>query len=289
MICKSAKILVSALLDGELSPRERSALDRHLASCASCSEEMEKLAKVREIMSGWGDEEPSPWLAANFTEKLARLQQEKTASKSGRLTGWVFGTAVTGAAVTLVLVGFFAHGLIQQGFTPPRYESPPRISQRDDAPVATHEGTIRQQEIRRATNEHESQPRNQQTAQSNREVSGGTRHHPGTSYPVGTSSDYSGARDRGLPIKRDNKGLQLANELIAVAQAQEVGATILGAGVTQTTAAVEVTENLSEIQLAMNETVERVRGSIMEAVDTVVQASNAADSRVTDNYGGTTL
>lgn len=289
MRCKSARILLSASLDGELSLRERSALDRHLVSCVSCSQEMEKLAKVREIMSGWADEEPSPWLAANFAEKLARLQQEKTASKSGRPSRWVFGTAVTGAAVTLVLVGFFVHGLIQQGFTPTRHESPLRMSQRDDALVATHEGTMRQQEIRRATNEHESQPGNQRTGQPNREVSGGARHQPGTSYPVGTSTDYSGARNRGLPTKQDNKALQLANELVAMAQAQEVGATILGAGVAQNTAAVEVTENLSEIQLAMNETVERVRGSIMEAVDTVVQASNVADSRVTENYGGITL
>lgn len=289
MRCKSVRIMISASLDGELSLRERSALDRHLASCASCAQEVEKLARVREIMSGWADEEPSPWLAANFAERLARFQQEKTASKSGRLSRWVFGTAVTGAAVTLVLVGFFVHGLIQQGFTPTRHESPPRISQRDDAPVATHEGTMRQQEPRRATSEHESRPRNQQTAQLTREESGGARHHAGTSYPVGTSTDYSGARNRGLPTKRDDKGLKLANELVAMAQAQEVGATILGAQVTQTTAAVEVTENLSEIQLAMNETVERVRGSIMEAVDTVVQASNVADSRVTDNYGGTTL
>ncbi|MGB9586941.1 MAG: hypothetical protein ACPL7O_02055 [Armatimonadota bacterium] len=250
---------------------------------------MKKLAKLREIMSGWADEEPSPWLAANFAEKLARLQKDKTASKSGRLSRWVFSTAVTGAAVTVVLVGFFVHGLMQQRFTPTRYDSPPRISQRDDVPVATRESTMRQQEISRANNEHESQPRNQQTAQPNREVSGGVRHHPGTPSPVGTSTDHPGVRNRGLPTKQDNKGLELANELVAMAQAQEVGATMLGAGVTQSTAAVEVTENLSEIQLAMNETVERVRGSIMEAVDTVVQASNVADSRVTDNYGGTTL
>lgn len=288
MRCKSAKILLSASLDGELSSRERSALDRHLASCVSCSQEMKSLARVREIMSCWADEEPSSWLAANFAEKLARLQHEKTVSKPSRLSGWVFRTAFAGTAVMLILVGFFMHGFIQERFTPTKYESHSNISQRDDSTAAPRKGTVRQQEISQAIGGHESQHRNQQTTQPRGEVSEGARHHPDTSPRVVTSTDHSGIRNK-VPTKQDNKRLQLTNELVAMAQAQEVGATILVAGVAQSTAALEVTENLSEIQLAMNETVERVRGSIMEAVDTVVQARNAADSGITDNYGGTTL
>lgn len=289
MRCKSAKILLSASLDAELSQRERLALDRHLASCESCSLELKNLARIRDIMSVWTDEEPSAWLAANFAEKLARLQQEKTTCKPSRLPGWIFPTAVTGAAVALILVGFFMRGLIQQGLTPRGYESPPYVSQRDDAPVTTREDIARQQQITHATNGHRSQLRNQQTAQTNNQLSVGTLYHPGTSSRVGHSSNYSAPRNRRLPTIPDKNRLQLADELVATAQAQEVGAAILGAGVAQSTAMVEVTENLSEIQLAMNETVERIRGSIMEAVDTVVQARNTSDSGIADNYGGTHL
>ena len=59
MKCSKARILLSAMIDGEVSSRERFLLKQHLAACPRCKEEMGDLRALRAFMSLWPEEEPS--------------------------------------------------------------------------------------------------------------------------------------------------------------------------------------------------------------------------------------
>jgi anti-sigma factor RsiW len=58
MKCSIAMILLSAMIDGEISPREKLLLRQHLAACPRCKEEKEELHTLRAFMSLWPEEEP---------------------------------------------------------------------------------------------------------------------------------------------------------------------------------------------------------------------------------------
>jgi len=59
MKCSKTRILLSAMIDGEISPKERLMLRRHLAVCPACKEERDELNTLRAFMSIWPEEEPS--------------------------------------------------------------------------------------------------------------------------------------------------------------------------------------------------------------------------------------
>ncbi|MBP6963919.1 MAG: zf-HC2 domain-containing protein [Armatimonadetes bacterium] len=107
MRCKNAKILISAALDGELSEREQRILEEHLARCADCAAERTSSANLRDVMAAWADDEPSDWLAQSFAYKLQ--DEMARAGKPVRRPVRAIGAAVAGLATALVAFGIIMH------------------------------------------------------------------------------------------------------------------------------------------------------------------------------------
>jgi len=258
MRCKKARILVSASLDGELSRREQSALQRHLSACAGCAEESARFSALRDTISLWTDEEPSERLAESFAHKLHQLQQKEPAAKPV-VARWLLGTAAAGAATALVMVGFLLHSLLVQPVPlpapaevvkPPAAAGKPTGAEKSPAP-----GTISGITAAPAVRKGDREP---------------TR--------VGRPQPARGRRPR-----------PLASRVRSADEARRMAATeIAAAGIAQGAVAAHVMDSLSGAELAMNETVERVRGTLQETVDLVVSKFPApADNTLSPNGGST--
>lgn len=50
MICNKAKVLMSAAVDGELTPREEEELSEHLSECPQCREEFQDAKNTKIII-----------------------------------------------------------------------------------------------------------------------------------------------------------------------------------------------------------------------------------------------
>ncbi len=94
-------------MDGELSERDERILNEHLARCADCAAEQATAGNLREVMAAWADDEPSDWLAQSFAYKL----QDEMArdAEPVRRPARLIGTAVAGAAVALLAFGVIMH------------------------------------------------------------------------------------------------------------------------------------------------------------------------------------
>ncbi len=113
MECRSCTEFLTALLDSELTPELRSAVEVHLADCPACREELQSLALVGSTASGLTDLEPSPEL---WQRIAARLEPERVALPrfSRRESWWIALTRpwIPLTAVAGLLGGFFLYGLL---------------------------------------------------------------------------------------------------------------------------------------------------------------------------------
>lgn len=281
MKCAKARILLSASLDGELSRREQAALERHIAACAECAREKSEFASLRDAMALLKDEEPSPWLAENFGNRFRQWQQEKLAAKPGPRR-WVFGTAATAAATVLVLAGFMLHGFLIQ--PPPRPQPVPAQVVKPNA-AADMPDTQPQEETAPIT---ESGPLVGETSGTGPEpqgtqvtASGGSSTAPPRRFSGTRMSDRRTGRTdfrRGDIATRDTDRDDKVEQTVAVrmAAAGAVGDLVTG----------PVADNIGEAGLAMNETVERVRGTLQKAVDLMAAEYTPPASNNLTNDGG---
>lgn len=107
MRCGKFRIMMSASIDNELTDKEKQILEQHISKCGECAHEMEALAGLRLAMSSWKDEEPSERLALSFSYILRDLADNKHKLPVRRPFISIFGKAAAGLAVMLALVGFF--------------------------------------------------------------------------------------------------------------------------------------------------------------------------------------
>ena len=91
MQCERARGLLSPYLDGELSPRERRAMEGHIEGCASCAGGLAELRRIGETIAGAG-REPMP--AALIGSVRAALAQADAAEVRGRRPGRILADAV---------------------------------------------------------------------------------------------------------------------------------------------------------------------------------------------------
>lgn len=109
MTCEDALALISAKLDGELSPEETEALNAHLEGCPACRQWMEAMAAVDRRVAAL--EEPAPEGLKKGV--LYRIDQATgKAKKPGRR--W-FGPGTALGAVAAVLVLLVGLGVIPLG------------------------------------------------------------------------------------------------------------------------------------------------------------------------------
>jgi len=238
MKCKKAKILISAALDGEISRKETLALGRHVSLCADCAREKVELADLRVSMSSWADESPSEWLAQSFACKLADLTEEKRAVEpKPRWRFGVFGPAAAGLAMAALLIVMVFHN---RASLPTPTESPKRgpVIVAPDHPKKTG-GQIVQVES-----------------------AGGGRGRI-------QASDHHGPRHIALAPKNP-PFVQPVPPPSTGPGAGAIADEIPVSGVAPSAAADEVKFNLGEAGIAMNESMEKLRGALQEAVDLVV-------------------
>ena len=66
MTCERFEELLSAYLEGDISPEEKREMDAHLASCPACAELLTVFRETQEALKGFPEAEPSPALIARL-------------------------------------------------------------------------------------------------------------------------------------------------------------------------------------------------------------------------------
>lgn len=110
MTCAQPPEVLSASLDGELSPDERAELDSHLDACPECSARLESLRALKHALSGLeAKASPSDAVAA----RIESLRYQRAGRHRRHTLRWAVGLAA--AAIIAVVLGFL---VVQLHLTP---------------------------------------------------------------------------------------------------------------------------------------------------------------------------
>jgi anti-sigma factor RsiW len=99
-------------LDGELRPRGRRALDRHLVACPGCRAEMATTQRLFEALDLLDDEAEVPAPLAHDTLRTVRLDVAEAPVARGRSWGW--GAVLTPALGAAAAVALMLSGIARQ-------------------------------------------------------------------------------------------------------------------------------------------------------------------------------
>jgi len=80
-----AKKKLSAFLDGEVSEKEKAAIDEHLKRCADCRNQAEDLAFVSDTLDLLEGAEPVPCFALRLRKRIAPKEPKGFAKWAGRI------------------------------------------------------------------------------------------------------------------------------------------------------------------------------------------------------------
>jgi anti-sigma factor RsiW len=96
MTCAENRELHSALLDGELGSDERALVEGHLAGCAECARELERLARMLGMLHAL----PAPRAPIGFVDRVLGRAADVLVRTSGRriLQPWRVKPASSGCA-----------------------------------------------------------------------------------------------------------------------------------------------------------------------------------------------
>lgn len=255
MKCKEIKILLSAGIDGELTASEKFALDQHVSSCAECARDKAQFARLGEVMPLWADAEPSPWLAEKFSCKLAKLQECGPDRVAKRRFRWgTLSAATAGVAAAVLVIGLLIHSNVPQ------------------APMQV-KGQPQTKVVQPAT-----QPADNTLVAENNPIK-----------PLPTPAIEHGGQRLALhyaaPVHHPQPEAIMAN-----APATPIAPTpAYSDSAEAVTAAAKsmVSENLGEASLAMNDTIERVRGNLQKSVDLMISKPPVPVTDSTHTNGGT--
>lgn len=100
------KILLSAYIDGEVTPSEKDIVENHLASCPSCQKDYDEFKKVSSSLKRWPQERLSPDVELDIKGRLAQTK-EKTMEKQELSIQW-------GSVVIVIAVMAFSMLGVQQ-------------------------------------------------------------------------------------------------------------------------------------------------------------------------------
>jgi len=123
MKCRSARKMISALIDGELKPAEKESLTRHIQDCGDCMELYEKMLAVHDLFATAG-QHTAP---QKFSGKvMAKLEAELEYGRIFPVRIPLFlKLAEIGFAIVVVIVGIVSGNiLMMNGHSP---ERPPGI------------------------------------------------------------------------------------------------------------------------------------------------------------------
>lgn len=163
MKCQNARELLSSYIDGVLSEKEKSSLERHLASCSRCSREAAQLRYIIETLHGLEEATaPSDFMSVLheklMREKVVPFQRPQAPDVHRRFrTGW----AVASVAGIALAVGIYVSSLVPYQVAAQWFEKLPVSAWlADDAPKTDIEKLIRekQKEIRTAEKASQQNP-----------------------------------------------------------------------------------------------------------------------------------
>ncbi len=73
----TVRSLLSAYLDGAVSPAEKNVIEEHLENCADCRRELAELEKTVLRIRGFGEEEPPPWMAQKVMARVREAAEQR--------------------------------------------------------------------------------------------------------------------------------------------------------------------------------------------------------------------
>lgn len=112
MTCEKIADFLSPYVDGELAPRERSEVDAHLASCASCQEQVTSVRSLKHAIARLASSEEPPGAVR------ARVEALRLALRFGR-AGFSFARKpVRIAGVVLLLAAILAAVAVRNAQSP---------------------------------------------------------------------------------------------------------------------------------------------------------------------------
>jgi anti-sigma factor RsiW len=109
MRCARAQQLMTTAVDAELGDRRRRGLERHLAGCAPCAQEMTTTRALLDAVSGLGSERPVSVALEQATLRRVRLLAAEE-DEAPRIRWWRLplpAVALAGAAVLVLAVGLW--------------------------------------------------------------------------------------------------------------------------------------------------------------------------------------
>ena len=100
MSCDDAKLLLHALLDGELDAGHAREVEAHIAGCPRCAAELQQFREMRQAMSGANLHFAAPAALRSRIEAAIPMPAARALAPSRRslLRGFAFGTALSGVA-----------------------------------------------------------------------------------------------------------------------------------------------------------------------------------------------
>lgn len=106
---------LTALLDGALPEPRRAEVARHLAGCAPCRAERDRLRAALDVLARLPvAPEPSPTFEARLSARLARERRPGLLARLGALRWRLFGPAAALGACAMVAVGVVRHQRAQE-------------------------------------------------------------------------------------------------------------------------------------------------------------------------------
>lgn len=105
------KILISAYLDGEVTPEEKDLVENHLASCESCQKDYVEFQKVSSSLKRWPKERLSPDVQLDIKGRLAQTK-EKNMNKRELSIQWASVASVV-MVMAVSAFGMYYYGQVQ--------------------------------------------------------------------------------------------------------------------------------------------------------------------------------
>jgi hypothetical protein len=273
MRCKKAQIWLSAWIDNELSQRDQLALERHLSVCEECAQLKTELCALSQTMSLWADEEPSQWLAQSFSIKLEEMQAKVSTRRPllGRTQRWALGSAAAGFAVMLIV----AAGLLLQNHAaiPTMQAKAPAVSRNlppsNPKSEPTHVKAVAEAVPATVVRKPTAIAKDVATVQKHRYVA--AKNHRRNALKIALHKSDNHAQQANPALAAES----LIITKMAFAKAAQGKATLT------------VADNLGEASLAMNSTLERVRGTLQKAADLLVTQTPMPAADIPEPNGGT--
>src|SRR3569623_804794 len=106
MTHEDIKILISAYVDGEVTPSEKNIAQEHLSSCVECQKEFKAYKAMSSSLSKWSNESLSPDQEIKIQKRfLQRREPMFTIRSSAVLACVVILFVIAGAGVETLLIG----------------------------------------------------------------------------------------------------------------------------------------------------------------------------------------